>query len=348
MYWADAQINYKDKIEEQVTYLQEEMRKQDPTATATINGEEINIMYKDQNIKLKYENSNKKEEINYFYYWINENSIIKMYKTENEKIYLEDEKTKVCLNDKYPELNEENKFKITNYGYEGIIFNDKNVWKFINNSVEEFTLTKIIDLKQINGGAYTNQNIKFFLDVLILDNGKMYKLNDNDNSLEEYYVLPQLKDIKNNTFGVIIYENKQNMLFLDNQGKSYLFNLSTGEEITSNYANGFLVDKKIINCTNIKVQSNVRNVFITEDGEMYLLDPQTEEVVFKSSQNEFLKNKKIKTIYYMNENYEERYTEVLTEDGNCYYTEDFETFYDINKNGFPKLTMDNEGQGENK
>ena len=113
----------------------------------------------------------------------------------------------------------------------------------------------------------------------------------------------------------------------------------TKEDISLNYANGFFKDKKIKYCTTITMKSIYYNAFITENGKLYLVDSNTKEVAFSSEENETLKNKKITNIYYLGNDFEEQYSEIITEDGMCYYTEDFENYHDINLEGFPNVTM---------
>ncbi len=332
MYWVDAQMNYEDTIEEQVAYLQEEMRKQDSTATATVNGEEIDVIYKGQNIKLKYENPNKTEKINYFSYWENDNSIIKLYKTENEKIYVEDENNKICLNDKYPELNQQGKLKVQLISSGSfMLHNNKRIWNITVDNIQDIKLEKELDLETMYEGNYKEKNILTIMEAIILDDGKIY--GPGENQLEEIN-LPQLENIKISDYGTIESNSNIIMAIIDQNGKIYDFN--TGDNISSTYANGFFLDKKITNCTTINIKEEIYNSFITDEGKLYLENVKTQEVIETS----ILNNKKIDNVYLLEDtNVKEIYTAIITEDGNYYYTEDFQTFYDINKEGVPKLTI---------
>ncbi len=334
MYWGEAQLNYKDTIEKQVEYLQDKMRKQDPSATAVINGEIIDVTYKGYSMKLEYKDTKNEEKINYFNVFISDNSIIKMYTTKNGKIYVEDDENKICMNDKYPEIGL-SQLNVIGTSDTFCLFNNKKLWGLVINNMQDIKLEKYLDLETVDGGKYKDKNIKSFFEVVLLDDGKMY-VPSPENTLIEFQI-PQLENTKFNNLGLIVDNNKNITVMIDEQGKMY--NPDTKEDISLNYANGFFKDKKIKYCTTITMKSIYYNAFITENGKLYLVDSNTKEVAFSSEENETLKNKKITNIYYLGNDFEEQYSEIITEDGMCYYTEDFENYHDINLEGFPNVTM---------
>ena len=332
MYWADAQMNYKDTIEKQVEYLQNKLREQDANASAVIGTGGIDVVYKGHDMKIEYDNMKVSEKITYFNALVANDEIIKIYITENGNIYLENDEEKVCLNDKYPEFKADKLKGIFMLENRVALITNKRIWSGEIESIQNILLAKMFDLSIVNNGEFQNNNIISFYEYILLDDGKVYFLTDPLVECDK----GELVNIKFNDMGIMIYNNRNDWGIIDEQGKIYSWN--NREEISSSYANGLFRDKKIQSCSYV---GNF-NSFITENGKLYLVNPETEQVTFMSEENDFLKNKKIKNIYYIGGSFNEKYYGIITEDEECYYTEDFTTFHDINIDGFPKLSVKKE------
>ena len=163
MYWGEAQLNYKDTIEKQVEYLQDKMRKQDPSATAIINEGVIDVTYKGYDIKLSYIEEKIPQGIKYLYSTGNivddQEKILNFYVTSEYKMYAEVDGKTTCITDIYQELKDEKTFTIIGNGNESdkeyiLFFTKKKVYTLWISETEEWTLEKTIDIENLAEGKY--------------------------------------------------------------------------------------------------------------------------------------------------------------------------------------------------
>ena len=331
------------------------MQEKDIDATASIGENEIEIKYKGYDFKIPYKDKETSEEITYITAFVggkdsSDHKIIYVYLTKSGKLYITDNETnKICINDKYPELSEGNNLKVQellelSQGY-GFLYNEKKAWIIKIKSLEiqnifnlnNYEISNFLDLENIENGKYKNNNIRNFLEGIILDDGNFYVPTE-ENTLQEIKI-PQLENIKIYNWGNGIIDNQSCLIIIDETGKMY--NFETGNELSSTYANGFFSDKKVISCCTYKKSYNdYNNVFVTEEGRLYLTDTETEEITFKSEENDILKNKKIKNAYYFSDKFEEKYIIIIMENGEMYCTKDMNEFKKISENNFPELNVE--------
>lgn len=345
MYWGEAQLNYKDTIEKQVEYLQDKMRKQDPSATAIINEGVIDVTYKGYDIKLSYIEEKIPQGIKYLYSTGNivddQEKILNFYVTSEYKMYAEVDGKTTCITDIYQELKDEKTFTILGNGNESdkeyiLFFTKKKVYTLWISETEEWTLEKTIDIENLAEGKYKEKNISYFLPLVDKENGTIFFEDGTMYNIETKQEVSLENKIIN--FGVIMENENTQIVLIDSNGQMNKMTENGLESINETFQNGFFKDKKVTIAMPI---SNKYITIVTNDGIAYLIDINTNNMTCISDLNEELKEKKVTNIFNIgNGNFQEDYIAIILEGDKAYYaTQNLQELINININGFPELHL---------
>lgn len=340
MYWGEAQLNYKDTIEEQVEYLQNKMREQDSSATAVINGDVIDVVYKGHSMELSYI----EEKIPYKIKFIDsvrlDNKILNYYVTLDNKIYSEIDGNTICITDNFNELKNEKDLTIIGTGSHDdknyiSCFTKKKVYSLWipETGTEEWTLETNIDLENLEDGKYKDKNISYYFPLqenVFFDDGTMYSTDTKQEGTLENAII---------NMGIIMENGNIQIIFIDDKGQMNKATENGLESINDTFANGFFKDKKVIISTAIIVGNKNYIAFGTDEGKVYLMDINNNEIICLNDLNEELRNKKIVNIYIIgNGKFVENYIAIVLEEGVVYYAnQDLQELININVHGFPEL-----------